>query len=135
AVSALVAGIYAVQRRRRTARLRPRRPDAASHVQITVHNNLHRRHWPRTTSISPSERLVARARLLNEFGAKTRELLSGDGACLLEPIELLNLVGSAETHHTPQLLACLRSLLAASFGHASRLSYQVCEYAEIGEHD
>src|SRR5262249_29697975 len=79
AVSALVAGIYAVQRRRRTARLRPRRPDAASHVQITVHNNLHRRHWPRTTSISPSERLVARARLLNEFGAKTRELLIGDG--------------------------------------------------------
>src|SRR5215831_9890798 len=47
----------------------------------------------------------------------------------------VELLGSAETHRTPQLFACLRSLLAASFGHASRLSDQVCEYAEIGEHD
>src|SRR6516162_6051004 len=73
--------------------------------------------------------------LSDQLCAQSSELLVGDRPRFFEPIKLFNLVGSAETHHTPQFLACLRSLLAASFGHASRLSDQVCEYAEIGEHD
>jgi hypothetical protein len=78
---------------------------------------------------------VAHPGLLNEFGAKTHKLLIGDRSRFFEPIKLLDPVGSAETNHTPQLLACLRSLLAASFGHASRLGDQVREYRKIGEHD
>jgi hypothetical protein len=71
---------------------------------------------------------------MNQLGMKARELLIGDGS-FLQPVELLDLVGSAEADHASQLFARLLRLLTASFGHASRLGDHVYEYPEIGEHD
>jgi hypothetical protein len=78
---------------------------------------------------------TAALQLRKQFGAKACELLIGDRSRFLEPIKLLDLVGSAETDDTPQFFARLLRLLAASFRHAPCLSDHVCEYAKVGEHD
>src|SRR3979411_142480 len=78
---------------------------------------------------------TAALQLRKQFGAKACELLIGDRSRFLEPIKLLDLVGSAETDDTPQFFARLLRLLAASFRHAPCLSDHVREYAKVGEHD
>src|SRR5688572_3546068 len=72
-------------------------------------------------------------RLLNQFGAKTCEFCLADRAGFLESFQLLDLIGDAESHDSPQFIACLLSLLAAPLRHAPSLGDHVHEQAEIRE--
>src|SRR5262245_17634880 len=72
---------------------------------------------------------------LDQVGAQATELLVGDRSRLLEPVELLDLVGDAEADRLAQLLAGLLRLLAAALRHAFRLADHVREDRNIGKHD
>src|SRR5262249_11527459 len=73
--------------------------------------------------------------LRNQLGAQARELLIGDRSLFIHTIKLTHLVPPAVTDHSSKLVPRLLRLLAASFGHASRLGDHVREYRKIGEHN
>ena len=58
---------------------------------------------------------------LHQFGAKSRELVLCDRSRLFKAVELLKLVGGAESNNVSQLVARLLGLLVGSLRHSSTL--------------
>lgn len=60
------------------------------------------------------------------------ELVIGDRPRFFELIDFGKLICNTEANDTTQLVACLFGLLSVTLGHASSLSYQVGENADVG---
>jgi len=63
----------------------------------------------------------------NKFGI-------ADRSCLLQSIELLDFIGSAETNQVSEFIARLLSLLHIAFGHAAPLKNQICKHTNVWNH-
>jgi hypothetical protein len=72
---------------------------------------------------------------LNQPGAKIPEFVLADRSRPFEPIELLDLIGGAESDDTPHFVACLLRVLGVSLCHASPLRDHVNENTNVRDHD
>src|SRR6516164_6922869 len=72
---------------------------------------------------------------LHDSGAEALIFVVGNRVRILQPLELFDLVGGAETNHLAQLVASLLGPLILPLRHPAVLRDQVDEHPQIGEYD